>query len=252
MFLLAFTLFSCARPPLSARADLDFFDGVFVDSSGRSGRYRLAVPPPSGEPLGVLFFFPWDGGGPAYAREAARREALAAEHHLVIAALRQPEGRCWWAPEVEDNARFVDELLRQELIEAQGVDPNRVFLTGLSGGADFAAAFPYHVGFAYGGGVVALCGGDLPRQNGGDCASEANPPEAPPLAGPPPRLDIRYDFGITADDSLRPASEAAAAYYRAAGFEVRHRVLPGSGHCGFDEGFEAMGALAEGLDFVDP
>lgn len=231
--------------------------GTFTDGEGRTVRYQVSVPDAlaAGEPHGVLLFFPWDGGGASYVREARIHAALAAEHHLVSVSVRQPEGtRCWWAPEVEGYARLVDALLRERLLGAYGLDPDRVFLTGMSGGADFAAAFPAHVGYRYGGGVVALCGGDVPRTDGGDCATEANPPEAPLRSDLTPRqlAAVRYDFALTADDPLLAPSLAAAALYRGAGFtHVRHRVVAGTGHCGFAEGWEGLDALAAGLDYVD-
>lgn len=206
------------------------------------------IAPPDAD--GALLFFPWDGGGAAYKDEARLHAALAAEHRLILVSMRQPAGDCWWAPEGLDNVRVVDELLRAELIDARGIDPNRVFLTGLSGGADFASAFHFHTGYVYGGGVIARCGGDIPRTNGGDCAKEESPPPAPPRPIPAQRPRLRFDFILTADDPLLPASEAAAAFYADAGFEVRHRVVPGSGHCGFAEGWEAMDSFAEGLRFV--
>lgn len=246
-------LAGCARAPRVAEAP-DPERGVYTDDTGRRLRYRLWMPPPDPtRPLGALLFFPWDGGGAAYARAGARRAALAARHHLVLVSLRQPEGACWWAPEVEENTRAVERFLADELIGARGVDPGRVFATGLSGGADFASAFHHNTGFAYGGGVVALCGGDVPRLDGGDCEAELSPPAAPPRPVPAGRPDLRFFFAITEEDPLLAPSREAAAFYTGLGFtEVRHQLVPGRGHCGFAEGFDGLDALAEGLAQVDP
>lgn len=244
------------RVPASLRTGP--IDGTFTDGEGRTARYRMLVPEDvaAGEPYGVLLFFPWDGGGAAYAREARLHAELAAAHRLVVVSMRQPEGtRCWWAPNVEGYTRLVDAFLRERLLGVYGLDPDRVFLTGLSGGADFAAAFHAHTGYRYGGGAIALCGGDVPRTDGGDCATEANPPEAPwpPTLSARQLAAVRYDFALTADDPLLAPSQAAAGRYTDAGFtHVRHRVVAGSGHCGFAEGWEGLDTLAEGLDYVDP
>lgn len=224
----------------------------FTDDQGLEGGYRMIVPEGAD---GALLFFTWDGGGADLQRQARLREEIATRHGLIVVAMRAPEGDCWWTPRVQAYARYVEAFVQRRLVEEQGVDPTRIFTTGLSGGSDFAAAFPYHTGFRYGGGVVALCGGDVPRLDGGDCAVEADPPPAPALGllDPAVYAGVRYDFAIAANDELLDASRRAAAYYEAAGFtHVRHRVVPGDGHCGFDEGFEGLEALAAGLAYVDP
>lgn len=250
---LPFLIGACT--PASAGGDT-VVDGRHVDEAGHTGPWRMVVPAGVGEGHGVLLFFTWDGAGRAYRRQASRRASIAAEHDLAIVAMPPPDGqRCWWAPTVEENARFVEDFVRDELVGRRGVDPDRVFLSGLSGGADFAAAFPYHAGFAYGAGVVALCGGDVPRLDGGDCATEADPPAAPPRAVPERvREALRFAFALTADDPLLAHARAAAAVWRDAGLtHVRDDVVPGAGHCGFADGF--LGGTAElraGLDYVDP
>lgn len=245
-------LLACA--PRHALPDRD--SATFTDADGTSGRYRLVVPDGVGEhgPPGALLFFHWDGGAPAYARQAAPRAELAAAHDLVVVSIQAPGRGCWWSPDVSGYARWVDALVRERLVRDRGVDPGRIFLTGLSGGADFAATFPFHSGFAWGGGVVALCGGDVPRLDGGDCATEASPPAAPlPASLPDPARAVRYDFALAAGDELLPASLAAAELWRGLGVtHVRHRVVPGEGHCGFADGFAGLRELAEGLDYVDP
>ena len=126
--LAALLLLGCPKrpePPVQGAIDASFTDDV-----GTTGRYTLIVPPTAGASPGVLLADPEDAG-------------------------RDP---CWWAPEVERNAHYVDRFITDVLIPTYAIDPNRVFLTGLSGGSDFAAAFPYHTGYRYGGGVVARWG----------------------------------------------------------------------------------------------
>ena len=134
-------------------------------------------------PLGVLLFFTEDFGNSGYLEEASLHADVAKEHNLVLASMASPDAPgdagCWWAPQVEDNAAYVDEFVQQRLVGDLGVDTERLFATGLSGGSDFAAAFHLHTDYRYGGGVVALCGGDIPRLNGGGCEPEANPDPAP-------------------------------------------------------------------------
>ncbi len=236
-------------------------DETFTSDQGLSARVALVIPEGTGDGAspGVLLFFTWDFGDAAYRKQARLHAAIAQEHNLVLASMASPkaggDSGCWWAPQVQDNAAYVDEFVQRRLIQELGVDPSRVFTTGISGGSDFAAAFHLHTRYRYHGGVVALCGGDIPRLNGGRCEPESNPAPSPvPANLTAADLEgVRYDFAIVATDELRPNSEAAAAFYRDLGFtHVRHRIVDGDGHCGFESGWEGLDVLAEGLDYVDP
>lgn len=137
---------------------------------------------------------------------------------------------------MEDYAACVEEFLQARLVDRLGVDTDRVFTTGLSGGSDFAASFHFHTDYRYSGGAVALCGGDIPRLNGGSCEPDTDPDPAPAPTGlSAADLDrVRYDLAITSDDFLLAHTEAATAFYTDAGFtHVRHRI-------------------EQGLDYVDP
>lgn len=267
MLLIVTCLLACTKKPANDTSQKDAFapeagtfDESFTDSTGASGDLRIIVPDDIAEGgYGALLFFSWDGGDKWYQEEADLHEPLAAEHRLVTVSLATPSTQgtdgCWWAPAVEDNVAYVAEFIQQRLIDELRVDPDRIFLTGLSGGSDFAAAFHFHTDYRWRGGSVALCGGDVPRLNGGNCAFETDPPAAPvpDLIPAGARSGIRYDFAITADDYLRENSEDAAAFYSDLGFtHVQHRIASGSDHCGFTEGWEGLDTLAEGLDYVDP
>ena len=237
-------------------------DETFTSENGLSADVALVVPDDDesgASASGVLLFFTWDFGNSEYLKQAKLHAEIAQEHNLIVASMASPKASgdsgCWWAPQVEDNAAYVEEFLKERLIGDLGVDTERVFTTGLSGGSDFAAAFHLHADYRYGGGAVALCGGDIPRLNGGGCEPESDPDPAPaPTDLSTADLDrVKYDFAITSDDSLREHSEAAAAFYTDLGFShVRQRIADGSGHCGFDSGWEGLDVFAEGMDYVDP
>jgi hypothetical protein len=58
---------------------------------------------------------------------------------------------------------------------------------------------------------------------------------------------------VTAGDHLRSNTEETATFYSDLGFpHVRHRIVEGSGHCGFPTGWDGLDVYAEGLDYVDP
>lgn len=237
-------------------------DGVFTATNDLSGAYRLVVPDGAAGPdaLGLLLFFHADGDVNGFRTHADQLAARGEKSRLAVAALRvpregggdgtpptEPGDQCWWAPRVESNAQYVDEWIQGVALPELGasLDSGRIYFAGVSGGADFAAALNLQLGFRYQGGAVAVCGGDLPRRNGGSCIDEPEPPLLEPL---PAVTDVPagatrgfvYSFDLTADDPLRPLARDASDYYRGLGFAVRFGVPRGSGHCGFDASLEAI------------
>lgn len=234
-------------------------DETFTDDAGLTANVAIIAPDDLPEAPGILLFFTWDFGNSEYLEQAELHAEAAQEHGLVLASMASPkapgDAGCWWAPRVEDYSSYVDQFVQERLVAEFGVDTGRLFTTGLSGGSDFASAFHYHTGYRYSGGAVALCGGDIPRLNGGGCEPDIDPDPAPAPTGlSADDLDrVRYDLALTSDDFLREHSEAAAAFYTDAGFtHVRHRIVDGSGHCGFTSGWEGLDVFEEGLDYVDP
>lgn len=236
-------------------------DETFTAENGLSANVAIVVPEDkgSGTPLGVLLYFSADFENWNYVEEAELHADIAAEHNLVVASMASPkagsDSGCWWAPQVQDNAAYVQDFLQKRMIDELGVSPERTFTTGTSGGSDFAASFHFHTDYRYGGGVVARCGGDIPRLNGGGCEPTVDPEPAPkPTDLSAETLGrVRYDFAITEGDFLLDHSEAAAAFYTDLGFDhVQHRIVDGSGHCGFKSGWEGLDVFAEGMDYVDP
>jgi len=247
---------SDSGPGTTAPADLT---ATYTDADGTTGNYRLMVGAGVPASPGVLLFFDGDFLGKRFAADAAARVDIAAAHGLLVVSMQNPDlppgNGCWWAPEVEEYARYVDGFVSEVLVGQWGVDPSRVFLTGLSGGSDFSAAFGYHTGWRYGGGAVALCGGDVPRLDGGSCDESLDPPAAPdPDKIPAAALaDYRYAYRIDATDPLYDYATASAAWYSDHGFaHVDLQVVAGSGHCGFVDGFDGIKQLEDGLDSVDP
>lgn len=256
--MLALFLAACSSPSSTSGTTLD---ETFTADNGLSAKVALVVPDSTsdGSAPGVLLFFTEDFGNSGYLDAAELRADIAQEHNLILASMASPaapgDSGCWWAPQVEDNAAYADEFVQQRLVGELGADPERVFTTGLSGGSDFAAEFHFHTDYRYGGGVVALCGGDIPRLNGGGCEPDTNPdPAAAPTDFTAADLDrVRYNFTITSDDFLRDHSDAATAFYTNLGFtHVNQRIVDGSGHCGFDSGWDGLDVFADGLDEVDP
>ncbi|MFT4977610.1 MAG: hypothetical protein ACI8S6_003517, partial [Myxococcota bacterium] len=119
--LMAALLVGCAAkkstsPETTFSPQTGVLDESFTDSSGVTGKLRIIVPEDIAEgDYGVLLFFGWDGSDSYYKEEADLHEPLATAHQLVVVSLTTPEtdraSGCWWAPEVEDNAAYVAELV---------------------------------------------------------------------------------------------------------------------------------------------
>lgn len=248
-------LLALGAAPLHAGEPID---GEF-SASGLSGSYRLIPPdgPLGPGSVGLLLFFHADGGAGAFHEQADALVRRGEKSRLAVAALTVPtEGgglptdpadRCWWAPRAQRNAEYVgawiDEVAAAELGDA--IDFDRVYFAGVSGGADFAAELNLHLGFRFGGGAVALCGGDMPRADGGSCVGDLEPPLVEPLPGPadvPPGAadGFVYSFDLTADDVLLPLAQQARSYYEGLGFRVLFATPAGSGHCNFKEPLEEL------------
>lgn len=247
-----------AAPALTAEP----LDGVFSATNGLSGAYRLRVPDggAGADSLGLLVFFHADGDVDTFRTHADNLAARGETSRLAVAALTVPRSgpadgtppsdpvdQCWWAPRPQGNAQYVGEWIQSVAFGELGaaLDEDRIYFAGISGGADFAAELHLQLGFRYGGGAVALCGGDLPRQEGGSCVADPGPPLLDPLPGlgdlPAGAAGaFVYSFDLTADDSLRVLASAARSYYEELGFEVWFGTPPGSGHCGFHEPLEDL------------
>jgi len=236
--------------------------GTHTDpGTGRTGQYKMYAPSKSeidaGKPFGLLLYFHGDFSAAYYEAYADMLAKAAGDHQLIIVSLAvpeaQPETSCWWAPAQGDNARYVEHFIQSTLFKGYNINPNRIFLTGESGGAYFASALPAHLGFKYRGGVIAICGGIDPRQNGGSCSEDR---EGPALAVPKSipevaKRDLRFFYAINPGDFVKVFADSSAFHYRRLGFEVSYNVVAGSGHCNFGTLY-GVDYILMGLNALDP
>jgi predicted esterase len=229
-------------------------DTTFVDERGRSARFAALIPDDVGErSLGALIYFHADGYAAQYRERLAMVRDSAESHGLIAVSVQEPDREFWWAPNSATNAAWVSAFV-DTMVDAYDLDPERVFIAGASGGASFGTGWHLLDGYRYGGGVIGLCGADIPRLDvpdptGFDYDGD-DPPAAPvPAELSPETLDsVRYYLAIGPRDSLRPLSEAAATFYEDLGFAVTHELIASPGHCGFP----IRDQIATGMDFVDP
>ncbi len=135
---------------LAFTAILTFFSGkVSVDYGsfrvdGRPRNYRVVIPPrTAGERLPVIFHFHGHGNTPESEADRTKLDQLAAARRIVLVYPAAIEGN--WRTRATDSAapnenldvRFFDALL-DHLVERFEVDHSRVYVTGMSMGAEFA------------------------------------------------------------------------------------------------------------------
>jgi len=116
-------------------------DRIVVD--GRPRSFRMVVPPrTAGERLPVIFHFHGHGNTPESEADRTRLDQLAAAHRIVLVYPAAIEGN-WRTRAIDSSSldenldvRFFDALL-EHLIRRLDVDPARVYVTGMSMGAEF-------------------------------------------------------------------------------------------------------------------
>lgn len=243
LLVLLATFAAPASPP-----DEGVLVGTHRDATGREGAYALQLPPNRSGPIGALVFFHADDGVRDYTEWMNDRlRSLAARHNLALVSLQEPDLTCWWAPRSADDSRYALDFIDQVLVGRYGVDRRRLFLAGKSGGSFFAAGLPAYANYDFGGGIIGLCGGDVPRLNGGDCDEETDAPAWTDAPKPPSDLSLRYWFTSTSDDEWIDYSLDAAQHYASLGLHVDVTRATGGGHCEFD----LESALEQALDAMD-
>ena len=231
------TEFGLANDDPRAHAELDpTSPDVRLDASHRGGgdrgRYHLFTQGIDWErPVGLLVRLHGDGAEEFTVPEGLLSclAAEAASHNMVLLAPLTPDrsrGRTWWS-DLDANLDWLESLVDSQT-EELGIDPERVWWMGYSGGAEMIsygvlAQEPRLVT----GGALLVAGGGAPRRT---------PTTAP--ASLRQGTCLQWVVGAE-DDGSDPiedfdalsAARAGSASYAEAGYEkVGLRVVPGEDH----------------------
>ncbi|MFT7518769.1 MAG: hypothetical protein ACI9MC_000901 [Kiritimatiellia bacterium] len=218
----------------------------------RSADYAMYVPEGDGA-YRVAVLLPGDGWS---ARDLPRKRALrtwADAHHTIVVSVAPPnQSRCWWTPGKHERAAFLLEFLQDRVLSAYQVDLRRVDLGGWSGGAFLAFGMPFYVDLPFDGGLVGVCGADVPRVQSsvdycGDDLSDDEPMSIDVSGAADLLAGKRVSLARTTGDDLVGVMDAGLAFYKGLGAATRV-VDEGPGdHCDFD----VVDAIIDGLNWIE-
>lgn len=100
-------------------------------------------------------------------RLASCLAAVAADHNLILVQPLTPaEDRTWWT-ELETNTDWLEALYDEEISSLEGVDPDRVWWMGYSGGAEMISyGLLPSAGHVITAGAILVGGGGAPSEKG--------------------------------------------------------------------------------------
>lgn len=207
----------------------------------QTGAFSLYVPGKAAAgPVGVavLLHGDWQAQGREYTW-ANSWQRLADERGLVLVSAGAPGSACWWTPRKHDRVDYLVDLLQAHVFEAYDVDRSRVHLAGMSGGAFWAAGVPAYRDLPFTGGIVGVCGGDVPRANSDRDFCEDDSQDDPVLAvdGAKARAITaawKLYYARTADDPWNHAVDSSVSWWRSHGGTVNERITGPGGHCDLD------------------
>jgi predicted peptidase len=133
----------------------------FTDSTGLLSSYKINAPADIGQKVyGLHIHLHGDGGG-GY-RDFPNKDA---RYDLIGVTVKAPNTNLQWGrAQGRAHALYVNELLQKELIKKYNVNLDRIYFSGVSGGAYFLmGSFLPEFGQLYNSAALVLCGGEPPR-----------------------------------------------------------------------------------------
>lgn len=134
----------------------------FTSGNNLASSYRINAPADAGNGkiYGLHIHLHGDGGG-GY-RDFPNRET---RFDLIGVTVKAPNtGLQWGRSQGVAHAQFLNDLIQNELIKKYNIDLDRIYFSGVSGGAYFLTGnFLPSFGQVYNSGALMLCGGEAPR-----------------------------------------------------------------------------------------
>jgi|GEM_PF-1903046 len=134
----------------------------FRDSTGTASSYKVNAPADANtKPYGLHIHLHGDGGT---GFEEFHNKDI--QRDLISVAVLSPDNRRWGRAGNglgRKHSIYVDELIEKELTAKYNIDRNRIYFSGVSGGAYFLSShFIPLYGAKYRSGAMLLCGGERP------------------------------------------------------------------------------------------
>jgi hypothetical protein len=201
----------------------------FTDSSGLGSSYKMVVPNDVTTKLyGLHIHLHGDGGG-GY-RDFPNREP---RFDLIGVTVKAPNTSLTWGRSSGvRHSQYLQDLIQRELLRLYNIDRERIYFSGVSGGAYFlAGSFIPTFGASYRSGAFLMCGGEAPR-------SAFNDPQS--------LSHFKTYFQVTAgerQDILTSMRDSFNAYQRTYNSVVGagntqnilgSEIVGSGGHCEFD------------------
>lgn len=171
----------------------------YAASNGEDSTYKIDVPADAltGKVYGLHVHLHGDGGG-GY-RDFPNKEPA---HDLIGVTVKAPNTSLTWGRfSGVPHAKYVHDLIQNEILKKYDIDINRIYFSGVSGGAYFLTGnFVPTYGHLYKTGAFVICGGERPRV---------------PIADNSVLTDFRLYWQVTAgerDDILQSVQASIARY----------------------------------------
>ncbi len=139
-----------------------FVEQEFTAANGLESSYKINVPADAGakKPYGLHIHVHGDGGG-GYA-DFPNEET---RDGLIGVTVKAPNASLTWGRAAgRTHGEYLQDLIQSELVKKYNVDLERIYFSGVSGGAYFLTGnFIPSYGKGYRTGAFLMCGGEAPR-----------------------------------------------------------------------------------------
>lgn len=199
----------------------------FTDSTGLTSSYKINAPEDVTQTVyGLHVHFHGDGGG-GY-RDFPNQET---RYGLIGVTVRAPNQTLQWGRnQGVAHSRYANELIQNELLAKYNIDLDRIYFSGVSGGAYFlSGSFIPAYGQLYQSGAFLMCGAEAPRVEFADPNSLKN-------------FRIHWQGTVGERQDIKQSIDRSVAAYRnlldsVAGDPNQQsiEVVGNGGHCEFDD-----------------